>query len=248
MLHSVYLTRSNLLFACFIFNFQLLIFFAVFFSVFLGFSLAPLTFGSITCRNYCCKYMKNKYILFTFCFVLHSRDAPPSKSATPLSICVDLFEGGFACLCVCVFCCCLYLCEFDVSRRFASARRKKQTNRSRLPFFRILRACAHTIKFKTKNNNLRLKIILNNRINKKELSAMVKTKYFRNICRASQTLRALSAVLVSVRGRSQRERTHTTKPRARAVLPSFSLIFSFLWNFVFRKNGNQIVVCVCTVL
>lgn len=147
---------------------------------------------------------------------------------------------------VCLFCCCLYLCEFDVSRRFA--RRKKQTNRSRLPFFRILHACAHTIKFKTKNNNLRLKIILNNRINKKELSAMVKTKYFRNICRASQTLRALSAVLVSVRGRSQRERTHTTKPRTRAVLPSFSLFFSFLWNFVFRKNGNQIVVCVCTVL
>lgn len=127
MLHSVYLTRSNLLFACFIFNFQLLIFFAVFFSVFLGFSLAPLTFGSITCRNYCCKYMKNKYILFTFCFVLHSRDAPPSKSATPLSICVDLFEGGFACLSACecfvVVCICVSL-TFRVASHLPEERNK----------------------------------------------------------------------------------------------------------------------------
>lgn len=157
------------------------------------------------------------------------------QSRRRLSLSAWICLRGVLLVYVCVFCCCLYLCEFDVSRRFASARRKKQTNRSRLPFFRILRACAHTIKFKTKNNDLRLKIILNNRINKKELSAMVKTKYFRNICRASQTLRALPAVLVSVRGRSQRERTHTTKPRARAVLPSFSLFFLFCGTLFFVK-------------
>lgn len=124
-------------------------------------------------------------------------------------------------MCVCVFCCCLYLCEFDVSRRFASARRKKQTNRSRLPFFRILRACAHTIKFKTKNNNLRLKIILNNRINKKELSAMVKTKYFRNICRASQTLRALGCISERACALSTRAHAHNQAAQCCHLFRSF---------------------------
>lgn len=53
-------------------------------------------------------------------------------------------------VCVCMFCCCFHLCEFDVSRRFASAQERNKLIVVGCPFILAGAVCAHTIKFKTK--------------------------------------------------------------------------------------------------